>query len=408
MNIKLITLISALAFTAAVAQDDEEDYEDEEEETTEEVVESKKEASPAPVVPEMKEAPKAEAKGLDVLHGNAYNLVGNEGGAATIGSNMASLYKMAGSNLIYIEPSGEQAVLALTMGGITFFGGLSNSDVADSEVGILTLGASLGIMGFGFDLGIDKNWHDESIGNVESEENTYGAGDVMALKFGMNLGIFDVVANVFWVNFEDEEDTEDALGEEIEDRWDIGLNATLSNSPSAKKIFWSAGVDVLKQVSTNTTKGNNNKTEVTNNDDFFEIQARFNVAFPIFSNENSQVLAGLNTRVPFGFYEVNDRFTMGIVTNPNILAEIVLNENFILYGGATYEWNIFGYKGEEIKSALGTQEISDIYMNTQHTSANAGVRFNYKNLTVEASIADQLGSTSWAGLIGQLGLLLSF
>lgn len=404
MNFKMITLVSALAFTAAVAQDDEEDYEDEEEETTEEVIPAKKESAPEAKAPEMKEAPKTEAKGLNVLHGNAYNLVENEGGASTIGGNMASLYKMAGSNLIYIEPSGEQAVLALTMGGITFFGGLSNSDVADSEVGILTLGASLGVMGFGLDLGIDKYWHSEEVGKDEEDESVYGAGDVIALKFGMNLGIFDVTANVFWVNFADEEDEENAATEVDRDRWDIGITATLSNAPSAKNIFWSAGLDMLKQVSTNTTEIANKTTETTLDDDFFEIQARFNVAFPIFSNENSQVLAGLNTRIPLGFYEVNDRFTMGLITSPNILAEIVLNENFILYGGATYEWDILGYSGEEV----GKTDISDVYMKTYHTSANAGIRFNYKNLIVEASIADQLGSAAWAGLIGQLGIFLSF
>lgn len=403
MNFKIITLVSALAFTAAVAQDDEDEYEDDEEETTE-VVESKKESSPAPVVPEMKEAPKAEAKGLDVLHGNAYNLVGNEGGAATIGSNMASLYKMAGSNLIYIEPSGEQGVLALTMGGITFFGGLSNSDVEDSDVGILTLGASLGAMGFGIDLGIDKNWHSEELNNNESSTSTYGAGDILALKFGMNFGALDLAANLFWINFADEEDTETPAQEISNDRWDIGLNVTVSNSPIAKNIFWSAGLGIMKQVSTTETENAGANTEVTHDNDYLMIQPSFNVAFPIFSTENSQVLAGLNSRLPVRFYDVNDRFTMELFTSPNVLAEIVLNENWILSAGATYEWCVFGHSGEE----QGTTDISDNYMKTSHTMANAGVRFNYKNLIVEATVADALGSAAWAGLVGQLGLFLTF
>ncbi|MCQ2123516.1 MAG: hypothetical protein MJZ25_04950 [Fibrobacter sp.] len=404
MNFKIITLVSALAFTAAVAQDDEDDYEDEEEETTEEVAESKKDSSPAPVVPEMKEAPKAEAKGLDVLHGNAYNLVGNEGGAATIGSNMASLYKMAGSNLIYIEPSGEQGVLALTMGGITFFGGLSNSNVQDSDVGILTVGASLGAMGFGLDFGIDKNWHSEETNNNESSTSTYGAGDIMALKFGMNFGALDLAANLFWVNFADEEDTETAAQEITNDRWDLGLSVTVSNSPVAKNIFWSAGLGIMKRVNTTETEAGNNNTEVTHEDDHLLIQPNFNVAFPIFSNENSQVLAGLNTRLPLRFYDVNDRFTMELYTSPNVLAEIVLNENWILSAGATYDWCVFGHSGAE----QGNTDISDNYMKTSRTMANAGVRFNYKNLIVEATVADALGSSAWAGLVGQLGLFLTF
>lgn len=403
MNFKMITLISALAFTAAVAQDDEDDYEDEEEDTTEEVAPAKK-SSPEAKAPEMKEAPKAEAKGLDVLHGNAYNLVGNEGGAATIGSNMASLYKMAGSNLIYIEPSGEQGVLALTMGGITFFGGLSNSNVEDSEVGILTVGASLGVMGFGIDLGIDKVWHSEETNNNETSESVYGAGDILALKFGMNFGAFDLTANAFWINFADEEDSETAAQEVTNDRWDLGLTVTVSNSPIAKNIFWSAGLGIMKQVSTTETENAAANTEVTHDDDFFMIQPNFNVALPIFSTENSQVLAGLNTRLPVRFYDVDDRFQMELYTSPNVLAEIVLNENWILSAGATYDWCVFGHSGAE----QGNTDISDNYMFTSHTSANAGVRFNYKNLIVEATVADQLGSAAWAGLVGQLGIFLTF
>lgn len=404
MNFKIITLVSALAFTAAVAQDDEDEYEDDEEETTEVVAPAKKEASPAAQAPEMKEAPKAEAKGLNVLHGNAYNLVGNEGGAATIGSNMASLYKMAGSNLIYIEPSGEQGVLALTMGGITFFGGLSNSNVEDSNVGILTVGASLGIMGFGIDLGIDKAWHSQEANNVETGSSTYGAGDILALKFGMNFGAFDLTANAFWINFADEEDSETAVQEVTNDRWDLGLTVNVSNSPIAKNIFWSAGLGIMKRVSTTETETANQNNEVTREEDHFLIQPNFNVALPIFSTENSQVLAGLNTRLPLRFFDVNDRFEMELYTSPNILAEIVLNENWILSAGATYDWCVFGHGGEEV----GNSDISDNYMFTARTSANAGVRFNYKNLIVEATVADQLGSAAWAGLVGQLGLFLTF
>jgi hypothetical protein len=47
-------------------------------------------------------------------------------------------------------------------------------------------------------------------------------------------------------------------------------------------------------------------------------------------------------------------------------------------------------------------------MHTYATQANAGVRFQYSHLIVEASIANDLGSDAWAGLVGNLGVFFTF
>lgn len=421
MNFKLIALTTAMTMSAAIAQD----YEDDEyEEDSAPAAQSAPAQSSAPAAQTAQDAPAAQTNGVfSVLHGDAYNMVGNEAGAATIGGNMLSPYKMYGSNLLYVEPSGETATLALTKGGITYFAafdgiaagidgitkGLPQYDAANlRNLGLITVGMAFGGMGFAVDFALDKTWEDVEIGNDEESSSTTGAGDVINLKFGMSLGAFDLTANAYWLTFGDEVDTETDAREEDNDLWDLGLNVAISNGPSAKSFFWSVGLNVLRQSHERIVEVGNTKTETTEDDTFFEIQPYANFAFPVLSSDMAQVFIGTNTRLPIIFFDetASDRSFFGLFTTPNVLAEITLGENWILYGGANYDWRILGYYSEEVKASK--TDASEISMRTNAPMANAGLRFQYKNLVLEASIADQLGTAAWAGLIGNFGMLLTF
>ena len=426
MNIKLIALMTAMSMSAVVAQDydDEEEY-DESLPTVQESAPAARESSSQPATsstPAATDAPMAQAQGFNVLHGNAYNLVGSEAGASTVGSNMHSPYKMFGSNLLYVEPSGERATLALTKGGLTYMLGMDNTaslenitaglpvyDEADlSDLGIITAGVAFGGMGIAVDFGFDKTWASAEVDGDEADESTTAAGDIINVKFGMNLGAFDLTANAYWLTFRDEEDSEDDVSEEDNDYWDLGLNVAISNAPSAKNFFWSAGINVLRQASETITKTGVTKTEVTHNDAFFALQPYMNFAMPVMSSDVAQVFVGTNTRIPLVFFDETDseRSAFGLITTPNILAEVSLGESWIVFGGASYDWQVISYASEEIKAAK--TEGSAIAMTTEAPMANAGIRFQHKNLILEASVADNLGSSAWSGLVGNFGALLTF
>ena len=137
MNIKLVSIVSALAISAAVAQDYDDEYEEAPaaaaESTQEEASEPEPAPAPAPAAPAVADdedeapvakteevaAPAEQAKGLDVLHGHAYNTVGNEAAASTVRGNMAVPYKMAGAKLFYVEPTDKYGALALGSGSMT-------------------------------------------------------------------------------------------------------------------------------------------------------------------------------------------------------------------------------------------------------------------------------------------------
>ena len=136
---------------------------------------------------------------------------------------------------------------------------------------------------------------------------------------------------------------------------------------------------------------------------------------PVFTAENAQVFLGVNTRLPiFIFDEIENgnqttnTYDFGLFSTPNVLAEMSLNEHWILFGGAAFTWKVIDYKTESVEAGPASDDTSIISMRTNATNANAGLRFSYDHLVIEASVADQLGSAAWSGLVGNLGIFLMF
>lgn len=435
MNIKLITLASALAFTAAVAQDYEDEITETSTETTEYSEEAQEEsepevtpvasapvAAPAPAIQE--EAPEAapaaaeNAGSFDILHGNSYNMVSSEAGASTINGDMNAVYKMNGRNLVYVEPTGSNAALAVTKGSTTYLLGFDAG-----RPNIVTAGFAMKNFGLALDFALDKEWssEEEKRGDTKTttDVSTTGADDLLRLKFGALLGSMDITANVYWLTFEEEVDTEETddgtKTEDDNDKWDIGANVNVSNGPSAKSFFWSLGLDFLRHKNFQKTKMANTSTEITNPDSRIEIDPYFNFAVTLFEAPSTQVFLGTNTTVPVHIYDeiedgttTNNNFEIGLVTIPNILAQYSINENWMIYAEALYVWNVFGLRSESIEGPSYTDDTSIISMATNGTFANSGVRFSYQNLAVEASVGSNLNSEAWSGLIGNLGIFLIF
>lgn len=431
MNIKLVSVVAALAFSAAVAQDYDDEDEMDSEETSQQASQeesassdddsAREEAPAAPAIDEAsstektEEAPAAtpmvEAKGLNVLHGNAYNLVGNQAAASTVGGDMFYLYNMAGRTMLYVEPTNEAGVLALTKGSTTFLAGFDNSGLT----GLLTAGIANKGFGAALRLSLDKSWNSDEAGNNKDNSSVTGIGDDIGGIFSMSLGELDFAVQADWYTYAYDTDTDD--GTEVDQsRWELILNAEISNSPSAKDLFWAGGLDFNRHADSQESGSN----ERVNPDARLSITPRFNLGMPVVSAEDAHILVGLNTYIPIVFYDeiedkgnqVKDSYsTFGLHTVPNIFGEYAISENWIIYGGASFDWKIFGYAGEELEgTAAGatTRELSSITMKTNLTNANAGVRFQYNRLVLEASIADNLGSAAWSGLIGNFAAFINF
>ena len=127
----------------------------------------------------------------DILHGNAYNTVGNEAAASTIGGNVGFPHFMFGSKLAYFDPIEQQGVVAFG-DSWTYFLSFDNND--DADLGLLTAGIAFQKFGASLDYSLGKAWRwtDHADGTDETERSST-AGSVVGANFSLNLGSFDIL-----------------------------------------------------------------------------------------------------------------------------------------------------------------------------------------------------------------------
>lgn len=317
------------------------------------------------------------------LHGNAYNTVGNEGAFATVGTNMRAPHTMNGQNLVYFEPTLEYGLVSFTKGS-TYYLALDNSD----KVGLMTLGMAMSGMGFSLDLGLGKTFASSETGGVESSRSSIALGDDIGLRFSMPLGGLSFSAHLEWLTIADQVSTETPATEVNANYWDFLLEAEVSNASSAKDFFWTGGASILRR---NLTVENVGATTVNTTDpnSHIEVAPYFNVAMKVLGNDRARVLVGSNNTLGFQMFDEITNVTdgtieFGLFLAPNIFAEIALTKNWMFFGGASHNLNLFTYSSE----SLGNNSSSLLQMLTEQTVVEIGTRFQWKSIALEASLAD--------------------
>lgn len=450
MNFKLMPIAISIALSAAVAQESSETTAAPAEETA--VAESTKNEVPAPEATASEpqaaasseatavEASKVEATvaeataeqaldavsdtakaNFDILRGRAYNFyTANQAAAYTIADKIAKPHEMAGSKLVYLEPSLDYAALAFGDNS-TYFVSLQNK----YDLGLLTAGYANKSFGAEVYAAIGKTWRLTDGSNRDSSTATVNAGDLIGAVYSMPLGNLDLTVNAYWLTTTTERSTEEDISstkvhnEREQDYWDINLTGTVSNTPAAEKKFsWSAGAQLLRHNRTETVVDDDDETTRATLDSRWEVSPFFNFGLPILSTNNARVLIGTNTNITFQIYDDiatkvtetrKDHIAMGIYTSPNILAELALSDNWLVFGGASYLWKVFAteYLYESRSDILG------FGMESGKVAVNAGARFQYKNFALEAAINDVIFNNPLAGfnnnaIIARLGGFIHF
>jgi hypothetical protein len=166
----------------------------------------------------------------------------------------------------------------------------------------------------------------------------------------------------------------------------------LNNGPSAGAVTWTVGLNFLRHViSTETGKVTsvdlNTRTEFT---------PYFNLGGKILGNDNARVFIGSNNKLPVQIFDGYDgdtdsfsAFATGLIVSPNILGELALTDNFLLFGGATHNWLVFGYGSEsyETKATLATPSTtSDVsYLQSKMNTTTATVVCASRRATMQPS-----------------------
>ena len=310
-----------------------------------------------------------------VLHGNAYNRVGNEAAGDNVDALLNKrLTKMAFNKFFYVEPSGEKG--AFSLGG--FFGAMDIS----GELGRATAGYATPVFAAELRLGLGQ----VKVDNDKTEIKKTVAGDDWGATLSANIGGYTVTLAGDWVTYAEETNVDPKRGANTEERYrDLNASLILTDGPSAQTHFWSAGV-AFNRHEEEVEKGGvlvGDDTLRTN----FSIVPVFNYGTPVLRAPYANLYMGVNASVPVTIYDDRDirdekgdmvetsEYTVGVKLAPNILGEVLLTESLMLFGEANYDWEVYRYVKHEGLGGDNTlqRSVSD------KVEASMGFRYQYKN-----------------------------
>ena len=310
-----------------------------------------------------------------VLHGNAYNRVQNEAAGDNVDALLNKrLTKLAYQKFFYIEPTGEKGVVSL--GG--FFGAMDIS----GELGRATAGYATPSFAIEARLGL---------GQIKTE--TKGAdiketveGDDWGLTLSKTLGGYVVTLSGDWITFAKETNVDPVRGPKTEQRYrDLDASLIVTDGPSARKHFWSAGVAFNRHEDELESGGTLIGDSLTSN---FTVVPLFNYGTPVLRANYANVYMGLNASVPVTVYDKADMrdstsgkykeaslWTVGVNLAPNILGEVLLTESLMLFGEASYTWEAFRYVDNQTPYA----DVKVKRSVADKVEATMGLRYQYKD-----------------------------
>ena len=310
-----------------------------------------------------------------VLHGNAYNRVENEAAGDNVNTLLEKrLTKLAFNKFFYLEPSGEMG--AFSLGG--FFGAMDIS----GELGRATLGYATPSFAIEARLGLGQIKTETKHADIKETVE----GDDWGLTLSKTLGGYVVTLSGDWTTFAKETNVDPARGPKTEQRYrDLDASLIVTDGPSARKHFWSAGVAFNRHEDELETGGTLIGDSLTSN---FTVVPLLNYGTPVLRANYANVYMGLNASVPVTVYDKADMrdstsgkykeaslWTVGVNLAPNILGEVLLTESLMLFGEASYTWEAFRYVDNQTPYA----DVKVKRSVADKVEATMGLRYQYKD-----------------------------
>ena len=313
-----------------------------------------------------------------VIHGSAYNTVMNEAAGDNVDILLERrLTKLYGQKFFYIEPAGERGVVSLG----NFFGAMDIS----GNVGRALLGYTNGSFGAEIRAGVGKRRYE----NDNVEQKVSFNGNDFGITLSQMLGGYVITLGGDMVTIAEESDTDPKAPKapKTEERYrDIKATLVLTDGPSARKHFWSAGVNFTRHENEQEVAGT---LRNDNPDSYIGVVPFFNYGTPALQSEHARLMIGLNTAVPVivqDEYMVRDTVNgaetkknmahVGLTLTPNVVGEVLLGESFMLFGEAAYQWEAFSYtKGENVEA--GDYKVLESV--ADKVQATVGLRYQYKD-----------------------------
>jgi len=345
-----------------------------------------------------------EAHALDILHGNAYNTVGNEAAAPTVKSETSLPHKMYGRKFAYAEPVDSYGALSFGE-STTYFMVFSNNSAYSSysNIGLVTLGFATKSFGLSIDASVGKSWEytDDDITGAETTQKYTAPGSLIGATFSTSLLDLDLGLNVTYADMHGSYFTNADNAEEERDAWDLSADLVVAN-PNGSLFSWNFTLHFYRTHTLYSNKSQslreeNGKTYITtytttetDTTSRIEVVPEINLGAAVLKNEKARIFLGLNTLIPFIAYDriqgvVSRHNEYGLIFTPNILAEVSFNKYIMAYGCVSYKWDALWYRDSDIKNT----SLESILTQTETTSAVLGVRFQYEFAALEMAFTKQ-------------------
>lgn len=345
----------------------------------------------------------AGAADFDRLRGNAYDIVGNEAAASTVNSWMAKPHNFAGKKLMYIEPTNERGMVSFGE-GTTWIAGFDNS----ASLGKLTVGMAKPAFGVSVDLALGKEWaSSKADGTATSDTKT--RGDLFGVNYSMPMGGHVLGARTYWLTTADQTSADDGNDEITSSNWDLLLEVNYGNGPSAKDLFWTAGAAILRHQESQES----GSVTAIDLDTRTEFTPYFVMGTKVLGNDRARVFLGLNSGLPIQMYDdVKDtrtgRMTVSLLAAPNVLGELALTDNWLMFGGATHTITVVGYGSGS--TGTGDTEVtnSNLIMRSGANVATMGLRYQQPLYAFEARLSDNVFSNGPSEIFNGSNVLATF
>ena len=365
----------------------------------------------------------SDTANFNVLHGVAYyDAAATPSEAPSVLRNLYSPYLMYGSNLVALSPSSAYGIASYTSNDQTSFLAYLNNM---AMLGIAT-------KSFGFSLAFDI---DEKL-NFTKEKDAYhkeetseiqGRGNNLTLRLAIPMQSTDFLAMLRYDQSNDSlamVDYSDSEGKIDYDyhrmSHEIYGSIAFTNRPSAKNFFWRTGGSVSREfwskdssLKSTIDPDDNYKHSSERDDSHFYASLFYNFGYIALKSGNARVHIGNNASIRAYIYDRvedkdnhrKDAYMRGTLTlTPNLLAEYVLNDNWIIWAATSFSWSSNAYREEYIELYKTEDETKNYFTRFSTKSGRVytttGALFRYKHLMLETSIMSGFYNNPFRGFTG--------
>jgi hypothetical protein len=334
---------------------------------------------------------------FDRLRGHAYNPYSTQGAAPTVGDLLLYPSDIYGKKFFYVSPTDSVGYVAFDfLGGSGLFGLDNSTPESGPKLAALLLGYATPSFGVALYYSVAKMWQSRKVPDPENANRTADAsqrttfpGDDIGLSFSLPLGSAKLYAIGDWLT-EGQSWARDVAG--TQDKLDVSTIFTRAGlAGTAGSLSYDANLFLWRTGATYTDPDGK---KYTDSESSLTGGLGFDLGYAALQNSSARVLVGLNNVFAIEFTDEIKNSTegdnvMALIISPNILAEVVLFENWLAFAGAMHNLTLAFGDGDGNDNSHQTILAHYDFNDPQNSGTRTfvGIRWQKTNWALEAQVS---------------------